>query len=225
MKRKKPCKPLLSKMSQGECLNALETGEVLSLDFMKKSLIEKHKEIEILKKENIELKNSKGSIENSQQEMSGSHNSNNFNTNIHIHVNSYDKTDYSILKDKIHTCIKNGKVDEAKLIKLLHFNKDHPENHNIRVANKRENRIQLYNGDKFEESNYKGKEGIWKLGQDTLMKTEEKQILDDESYFEDTDSNVTLEEKRERTKKLETIVHNGNEISIKTHKNLKRKKS
>ena len=94
--------------------------------------------------------------------MSRSHNSNNFNTNIHIHVNSYYKTNYSILKDEIHTCIKNGKVDEAKLVKLLHFNKDHPKNHNIRVANKRENRTQLYNGDKFDESYYKRKEGIWK---------------------------------------------------------------
>ena len=39
------------------------------------------------------------------------------------------------------------------------------------------------------------------LGQDTLMKTEENQILDNESYFEDSDSNVTLEKKKEKERK------------------------
>ena len=107
-------------------------------------------------------------------------------------------------------------MDEAKLIKLLHFNK---------VANKRENRIQVFNGDKFEESKYKGKNGIWKLGQDTLKNTQENEIADKYHYEFDESiiDEIPLDEKRERTQKLETTVHNGNEASTKTHKKLKKR--
>jgi DNA-binding protein YbaB len=143
-------------------------------------------------------------------------NNNNNIYNIEIKVNSFEKTDYNVLKDNIHTCVKDGKVDEAKLIKLLHFNKDHPENHNIKVVNKRENRIQVFNGENFEESEYQGKEGLWKLGQDTLKKTEEQQLLDEEyltNSIDDIDLNpVTLKEKRDRTSKIQTTVYNGGSV-------------
>jgi hypothetical protein len=148
---------------------------------------------------------------NENRNVVGDHNKVDQSVHIHISVNSYEKTDYTVLKDKIHTCIKNGKVDESKLIKLLHFNKEHPENHNIRVANKRENRIQVFNGDKFEESNYKGKNGIWKLGQENKI-SDEYHFEFDESIIDD---DIILDEKRERTQQLETTVHNGNETSVK----------
>jgi hypothetical protein len=140
-------------------------------------------------------------------------NNNSNNTHIHIHINSYEKTDYNVLKDKIHTCIKDGKVDESKLIKLLHFNKDAPQNHNLKIISKRDNRIQVFNGTDFEESCYQGKEGIWKLGQDTLKKTEETQVLDEENLFnsiDDPDLNpVQLNEKRERTNTLRNVLFKG----------------
>ena len=225
LKRKKICESILSNLTQEECLNALETGEVITLVFLKKQLSIKDVQ---LKEKDDQIKKLQDQLsilmkkETVTQSFKGDHNTANNNCNntyIQLTVNSYEKTDYTVLKDEIHTCIKDGKIDEAKLIKLLHFNKDHPENQNIKIVNKRENRIKVYNGTEFEDSDYVGKDGIFKFGQDTLKKTEEHQILDDEKYFaniEDPDINpLTIREKKERVNKVETVIYNGNKKKLK----------
>jgi hypothetical protein len=199
--RKNVCKPNICDISIEECIKVLEDKKVLS-------------EVDNLKEENKLLKLSLKTIQDQMSELIKrvGNNNNNTNNNITINVNSFDKTDYTVLKDKIHTCIKDGKVDESKLIKMLHFNKDAPQNHNVKISSKRENRIQLYNGENFEESNYKGKKGVWTFGQDALKNTEKNGLVDDEELLsiEDPDTNVIpLEEKRERTNKIETVLHNG----------------
>jgi hypothetical protein len=203
LNRKKICEEKISSSTKEECVEFLKSDDK---DLGVNILI---KEIEKLKKSMILLKSG-----DKCANMTGNNNTANIDNSvtINIKVNSFGETDYTVLKDKIHTCIKDGKVDEAKLIKLLHYNKKHPENHNIKITNKRENRIQLYNGENFEESNYKGKRGLWELGQDTLKNTEKNGLVDDEDLLsiEDPDTNVIpLEEKRERTNKIETVLHNG----------------
>jgi DNA-binding protein YbaB len=204
--RKKTCEPIFSECSTEECLLFLKTSDKnYGVDILMK-------EIEKLKKTISVYSGDKCNIV--KGDINGNNNNNIYN--IEIKVNSFEKTDYNVLKDNIHTCVKDGKVDEAKLIKLLHFNKDHPENHNIKVVNKRENRIQVFNGENFEESEYQGKEGLWKLGQDTLKKTEEQQLLDEEyltNSIDDIDLNhVTLKEKRDRTSKIQTTLYNGGSV-------------
>lgn len=108
-------------------------------------------------------------------------NSTNNNYNINIQINSYDKTDYSVIKDKIKTCIlKDGTIDEVKLVELLHFNKDHPENHNIRLENTKTNKILTYDGEKFVSSKYVGKENLWNFAKDTFDKTSEEKFINEE---------------------------------------------
>jgi hypothetical protein len=222
LKRKKICESVLSSLSQEECLNILETGEVLTLEFLKKQLTEKDKQL--TEKDDQIKKLQKLLINKDSISQTGDHNTANNNCNyIHIHVNSYEKTDYTVLKDKIHTCIKNGKVDEAKLIKLLHFNKDAPQNHNIKIENKRENRIKFFNGTEFEESEYNGKEGIFKFSQDTLNKTGDQEYIEegDKTFnaIENTkDENMNLDrnEKAQKIGKVTTVIYNGNKLKKKS---------
>ena len=42
----------------------------------------------------------------------------------------------------VNTCLQ-------AMVKLLYFNKKHPENHIIRIKNKKEKRIQVYNGKRW----------------------------------------------------------------------------
>jgi hypothetical protein len=210
LQRKNICKPIICDVSTRDCLKYLSDNDkdvVINLY---------EQEILRLKKENEEIRNTQYSVKDSQQVMTGSNNSNNFNTNIHIHVNSFDKTDYTVIKDKIHTCIKDGKVDEAKLIKLLHFNKEHPENHNVKIENKRENRIKVFNGTDFEESDYTGKEGIFKFSQDTLNKTGNQEYIeeDDKTFTaientKDENSGLNRNEKSQKIGKLSKVIYNG----------------
>jgi hypothetical protein len=215
LKRKNKCEPKLMDISTDECLailNQKDKDKVIELLYI--HLRDKNKEIKNLQNQVNTLTVNQG---NENRNVVGDHNKIDQSVHIHISVNSYEKTDYNVLKDKIHTCIKDGKVDESKLIKLLHFNKEHPENHNLKIVSKRDNRIQVFNGKEFEESCYQGKEGIWKLGQDTLKKTEKTQVLDEENLFnsiDDPDLNpVQLNEKRERTNTLRNVLFSGSALT------------
>ena len=203
LEKKKSCDSNISNITQKDCIKIIKEDDK---DFAIEKLLS---EIEKLKKTIINLNNSGDNCNIINGDISG--NNNNI-YNIEIKVNAFDKTDYSVLKNNISSCIKDGVIDEAKLIKFLHFNKEHPENHNVKITNKRDNNIKVFNGEKFEESEYKGKDGIWKFGQDTLKKAEEHQILDDEKYFdniEDDDNIVSTKEKRDRTNKIGTVIRNG----------------
>ena len=227
LSRKNKCEPVLSNIDRNKCLSMIDDKECISGDFVKDKIREQYKkiqdqnnELEILKKENKELKKSSESIVNSHV-ISGDNNTvkdshNTINNNIHIHVNSFEKTDYTVIKDKIHTCIKNGKVDESKLIKLLHFNKDAPQNHNIKIENKRENKIKVFNGNEFEDSEYTGKQGLYNFSQDTLERTGDQDFIEEGSKtftaIESTkDDNTILNrtQKSQKVGKIETVIYNG----------------
>ena len=64
---------------------------------------------------------------------------NNNNTNNIIVVNNYGKenTDY-LTAEKIAQLLNRPYDSIQELIKMLHFNADHPENHNVKITNKKE---------------------------------------------------------------------------------------
>jgi len=66
-------------------------------------------------------------------------NNTNNNTNNIIVVNNYGKenTDYMTV-DKIKKLLNRPYDSIQELIKMLHFNSDHPENHNVKITNKKE---------------------------------------------------------------------------------------
>jgi hypothetical protein len=87
------------------------------------------KEKKKLEKQIIKMMDKVGTINNTT----------NNNTQNIIVVNNYGKenTDY-LTVDKIKALLDRPFDSVQELIKMLHFNSDHPENHNVKITNKKE---------------------------------------------------------------------------------------
>ena len=87
---------------------------------------------------------------NGDQNIIGDHNTmqntNNTTNNINIHItlNNFgeENTDY-ITRDDIERCITDRDIEY--LITRIHLDPDHPENHNIKLQNKRAGLVKIYN--------------------------------------------------------------------------------
>ena len=89
---------------------------------------------------------SETNIDNSQNN-NGIINNNNY---FEIKLNPFEKTDMSILKDIDYVrCIKKGNLGIPHLVYLLHFNEDHPENHNIFINNIKSPYVSLFGEKKW----------------------------------------------------------------------------
>ena len=111
-----------------------------------KDINEKEKIIKELKSENELLKNTRSmNIQN-----------NNITTN-NIIINAFGKEnlDY-IKKEYIHSLIQAGPYASIqKLIKHIHFNPNHKENHNIKIPNKRDKYGMVFDGKTWQIKNKK----------------------------------------------------------------------
>ena len=130
--RKRKCKKLFSTKSIKECLLDLDKSP-----------------IEILREENERLKT----------QFNINHNINHNSGNVHIGdnnitINAYNQTSIK----KIETELRNMKsvkddVDMIiKYIRLVHFNKDLPENHNTYIENANLKRLLRFDGEQFTEN-------------------------------------------------------------------------
>lgn len=73
-------------------------------------------------------------------------------TNYNIMINSFGKEnlDY-ISNDYINQLINSGPINSIPtLLKYIHFNPEHKENHNVKISNKKENYAQIFNGSDWE---------------------------------------------------------------------------
>ena len=72
------------------------------------------------------------------------------NQQINIHINNYGKEnlDY-ITEGYISKLLKIPYGAVPKLIKHIHFNPEHPENHNIKITNKKLPYASVFKDDKF----------------------------------------------------------------------------
>jgi len=102
--------------------------------------------IDKLKKENEGLRKSKNmTIQN-----------NSITTN-NININAFGKENLNyVSKEYIHGLIREGPYGSIrKLIKYIHFNPDHKENHNIKIPNKRDKYAMVYDGSMWQVKNKK----------------------------------------------------------------------
>jgi len=107
--------------------------------------LEKDKIIENLKTENEILKNSKNTtIQNNM-------------INNTVIINAFGKENLKyVSKEYIHGLIREGPYGSIrKLIKYIHFNPDHKENHNIKIPNKRDKYAMVYDGSTWQIKNKK----------------------------------------------------------------------
>jgi len=75
---------------------------------------------------------------------------NNTNTNNIIQLNNYGKEDISHITDLMKTNLLKGPYNMIpKLIEHVHFNNDKPENQNIILPNKNDNKIKIFSDNKW----------------------------------------------------------------------------
>jgi hypothetical protein len=155
-----------------------------SNSIMSEKIYKLEKEKKKLEKEIIKLIDKVGNVTN--------------NTNNIIVVNNYGKenTDYLTI-DKITKLLDRPYDSVQELIKMLHFNEEHPENHNVKITNKKEPYALVWNDPIWElrkkktvvkdlvDKGYMMIDGT----HDTIDETNNKYIKFQDN-FEDNDSNI-----------------------------------
>ena len=123
-----------------------ENNKKEKIDELVDEIKEIKQEMEILKKENTKLK---------QVTNIGIQNNTNIENQQNIQVNNINilnctKADLTHITDKIYKFL-FGKVYSSvpKLIKLVHCNKDKPENHNIYVSNMKDKFVHVYENENW----------------------------------------------------------------------------
>jgi hypothetical protein len=100
---------------------------------------------ELIKKTGISV-----SINNNNLTSNNSLLANNISNGQALKLNAYDQTDHSHITDEdVLECIRKGNMGIPHFIKLLHFNKDKPENHNVFINNLKSNYLHMYNGERW----------------------------------------------------------------------------
>jgi len=184
--------------------------ENVSVKDLKIRTLEKEKKK--LEKQIIKMMDKVGTINNT------TNNNTNNNTQNIIVVNNYGKenTDY-LTVDKIKALLDRPFDSVQELIKMLHFNSEHPENHNVKITNKKEPYALVWNDPIWELRKKKSvvKDIVDKgyLMIDTThdsMDESNKKYLNFQTKFDDDDTNIkeVIEEEAEiviinETKKLD----------------------
>ena len=113
-----------------------------------KQIKEKDKQIEQLKNMVEVLLNNNKPTHITNQKVEGN-NTTNINQYIILNAFGKEKTDY-IKPDEIQRLIDHEPMNYVpKLLKEIHFNIDHNENHNIYIPNKKEAYAKIYDGDNW----------------------------------------------------------------------------
>jgi len=124
---------------------------------------ENESELENLKKEHEELKDqvedllieltkrSPNTTEITNNITNNTNNTTNQNKIINIHINNYGNENIKYLEgDYLNNLLDSAFTAIPKLIEKIHFNPSHPENHNIKITNKKEPYVKIRKNDKWE---------------------------------------------------------------------------
>ena len=123
----------------------VETSKTLTVDERQVYEVE----IEELKQEIERLKAEKSVTNNNIQ--------NNTQNNIHIHINAFGNENIDYITDNTKLrCIKHITQSIPMLVRKIHFNPKHPENHNVKITNHRLPFVKVLNENK--EWKYEDKE-------------------------------------------------------------------
>lgn len=89
--------------------------------------------------------------QNNTVNITTNYNNNNINNNINIQVNSYDRTDFSVLTDRhFYAALNRYLMSVPQLIEFTHFNKKRPQNHNIYISSHKGKYAYVFNGNNWE---------------------------------------------------------------------------
>ena len=105
------------------------------------------KEIEELKNIILDSNLTKGTKNKNSHNVNNINNiSNSNNQTVNITINPVNKPNYFFDKEAIKKILNKGFKSVPELIKRLYFDKNHPENHNVFISNKKDWRISYFDG-------------------------------------------------------------------------------
>jgi hypothetical protein len=180
------------------------------------------KEIHYLKNENKELKIcieilKKGQVPTTLNDASVNCNNYNDNRTIHYHIslNKYGRESYPDDIKALSDAVKGVNKAIPNLVKLRHFDNRHPENQNIMIPNKKQNKIKIYDGTKW-------------ITEDKRLTIEDK--LQEFTNFMDTDEgqeiyngcSLMIREKLDRLMNFCDKVHSGDKLNREEQRELRR---
>ena len=131
----------------------------IELDKLKKEndeLIEKQNQI--IKSQSKQLTKFEKLLNKSANQINNTQNNDHSNNKTinNIHINNYGEENLEMLTDEFKKqCVRHPCRALISIIEKIHFNDDYPENKNIRLVNKRDNKLQIKDNGKW---NYKNKE-------------------------------------------------------------------
>ena len=211
--RKTVCKTLFERKPIKNCKEDLEKKDIHT------SLREENERLKKQLAAKVTGMNNSHNTTNNTTNNTNNTNSHNTN-NINININSYKNTDYSFILDKAQEYIKdNGEMDMKKFVKLLHFNEEHPENHNIYMTDSRHKKLMIYDGIKFNQRG-NGNLGIEKFMKSLHSKT--RQNIDDNSFEEliNEYNQGNLMEKKKIRDDFYDILYNERDTVLNTHRDV-----
>jgi len=171
---------------------------------------------------NISNNNNSNNINNSNNNIN---NSNNNNT-INITINPIDKPNIFLDNANIKKILNKGFKSVPELITRLHFDKEHPENHNVYIGNKKDFRLSYFDGNSWILSNNNDiLDTLYDNNSDFLI--EKFDELEDEldastllkfgRYKDNRDESTTIVDNKEEIK---FILYNKKNIILDTKKKL-----
>lgn len=171
--------------------------------------LEFQEKIKKLEEENLKLKQNF----NGNNNVINSNNNNTITNNITI-VLPYDKPDISHLSEKeiMRIIEQKGLMAVNHLMEKIHFNPNKPENHNICIKNKKDNKISVYDGK------------YWKIYNDkdeilNKLISNNENILEDVAYkFDEVNNDFVNIKTKNKLEKYEEIKQKDGAIeSLKLH--------
>jgi hypothetical protein len=102
-----------------------------------------------LKKEIEEMRRRIAELEAKPQTVTYVTNNNIGNTNVQLNAFGNERVDY-LTKDLLTKCFINKQTGFTKLIEHIYCHQEHPENHTVKIANKKDGYMQTYNGSYWE---------------------------------------------------------------------------
>jgi hypothetical protein len=142
------------------CFKSLKTRPIM-LRHIRKTCKEKNemenekKELkEIIESQSNKINKIEKKLEKSVKQINNTQNNTNTNSNNTInntiHINNYGEENLEMLTDEFkERCIKRPFYAIIDIIRKIHFNDDYPENKNMRIVNKRDNKIQVLDDGKW----------------------------------------------------------------------------
>ena len=145
------------------CFKSLKTRPIMLRHIRKtckekkeldKSENEKKELKEIIESQSNKINKIEKKLEKSVKQINNTQNNNNNNTQNNtinnIHINNYGEENLEMLTDEFkERCITRPFYAIIDIIKKIHFNDDYPENKNMRIVNKRDNKIQVLTDGKW----------------------------------------------------------------------------